>query len=65
MSRRRKPASTSAASVTPVRASVRFYVGEDITEQDIKAEFKHGILKLFVPKKEAAAEGRKQKVCSH
>ena len=30
-----------------------FYVGEDITEQEIKAEFKHGILKLFVPKKEA------------
>ena len=30
-----------------------FYVGEDITEQDIKAEFKHGILKLFVQKKEA------------
>ena len=30
-----------------------FYVGEDITEQDIKAEFKHGIRKLFVPKKEA------------
>ena len=26
---------------------------EDITEEDIKAEFKHGILKLFVPKKEA------------
>ena len=30
-----------------------FYVGEDITEADIKGEFKHGILKLFVPKKEA------------
>ena len=30
-----------------------FYVGEDITEEDIKAEFKHGILTLFVPKKEA------------
>ena len=30
-----------------------FYVGEDITEQDIKAEFKHGILKVFVPNKEA------------
>ena len=29
-----------------------YYVGEDITEEDIKAEFKHGILKLFVPKKE-------------
>ena len=30
-----------------------FYVGDDITEEDIKGEFKHGILKLFVPKKEA------------
>ena len=30
-----------------------FYVGEGVTEEDIKAEFKHGILKLFIPKKEA------------
>ncbi|MBS5064316.1 MAG: Hsp20/alpha crystallin family protein [Hungatella hathewayi] len=30
-----------------------FYVGENVTQEDIKAEFKHGILKLFVPKKEA------------
>ena len=30
-----------------------FYVGKDITEEDIKAQFQHGILKLFVPKKEA------------
>ena len=30
-----------------------FYVGEEITEKDIKAEFKDGILKLFVPKKDA------------
>ena len=30
-----------------------FYVGDDMTEEDIKGEFKHGILKLFVPKKEA------------
>ena len=29
-----------------------FYVGEDITEADIKGAFKHGILKLLVPKKE-------------
>ncbi len=29
-----------------------YYVGEDVTEEDIKAEFKHGILKVFVPKKE-------------
>ena len=32
-----------------------FYVGEDIEQADIKAEFKHGILTLFVPKKEAKA----------
>ena len=30
-----------------------FYVGENVTEADIKGEFKHGILKLFVPEKEA------------
>ena len=30
-----------------------FYVGEDVTETDVKGEFKHGILKLFIPKKEA------------
>ena len=30
-----------------------FYVGEAVTENDIRGEFKHGILKLFVPKLEA------------
>ena len=30
-----------------------FYVGETVKQEDVKAEFKHGILKLFVPKKEA------------
>ena len=29
-----------------------FYVGDDITEEDIDAEFKNGILKIDVPKKE-------------
>lgn len=29
-----------------------FYVGEDITEDDIKGEFKHGILKLMIPKQD-------------
>jgi len=29
-----------------------FYVGEDMEENDIKAKFEDGILKLFVPKKE-------------
>ena len=35
-----------------------FYVGEDITEDDINAEFKNGILKIEVPKKE---EQRREK----
>ncbi len=30
-----------------------FYVGEEVTQQDIKASFRHGILKLDIPKKEA------------
>ena len=30
-----------------------FYVGKEVHQEDIKAEFKHGILTLFVPKKEA------------
>ena len=30
-----------------------FYVGEDVTQEDIKAKFEDGILKVSVPKKEA------------
>ena len=41
-----------------------FYVGEDITEADIKGEFKHGILKLFVPKKEAKPAVEQKKYVS-
>lgn len=29
-----------------------FYVGEQVTQDDIKGEFKHGILRLLVPKKD-------------
>lgn len=29
-----------------------FYVGEDLTEEDIKASFKHGVLNLIVAKKD-------------
>ena len=42
----------------------RFYVGDEITQEDIKAEFKHGILKLFVPKKEAKPEVEQRKFVS-
>lgn len=33
-----------------------FFVGKEITEEDIKAKFEDGILKISVPKKEAKAE---------
>ena len=39
-----------------------FYVGEDITENDIHAKFENGILKLDVPKKEAKAVETKKRV---
>ena len=29
-----------------------FYVGDQITEEDVKAAFKHGVLSLTIPKKE-------------
>lgn len=33
-----------------------FYVGENITEEEIHANFKNGILQIEIPKKEARAE---------
>lgn len=33
-----------------------FYVGDAVEQQDIKAKFEDGILKIFVPKKEAKPE---------
>ena len=38
-----------------------FYVGEDVTEADIKAKFENGTLQLLIPKKEekAAVENKK------
>ena len=42
-----------------------FYVGDEITQEDIKAEFKHGILKLFVPKKEAKPAVEEKEIYCH
>ena len=36
------------------------YVGDAVTQEDIKASFKHGILKLEVPKKEKKPEIEKK-----
>jgi HSP20 family molecular chaperone IbpA len=38
-----------------------FYVGEQVEQEDIKAKFEDGILKVFVPKKEAAPEVEENK----
>lgn len=35
-----------------------FYVGMDVTQEEIKGEFKHGILKLVIPKKNPVVESK-------
>ena len=37
-----------------------FYVGEGVTQEDIKAKYEDGILRLSVPKKEAKAVANKK-----
>lgn len=39
-----------------------FYVGDDVTQEDVKAKYGDGILKLSIPKKDtkAAVENKKQ-----
>ena len=39
-----------------------FYVGENLTEEDIKASFKHGVLSLIIPKKEAPKLPEKKQI---
>ena len=41
-----------------------FYVGSQITEEDIKAKFKDGVLTLLVPKKEKQPEVEQKKFIS-
>ena len=39
-----------------------FYVGDDVTQEDIKAKFEDGILKLSIPKKDAHAVETKKTI---
>ncbi len=39
-----------------------FYVGEELTEEDVKATFQHGVLSLCLPKKEAKAVPEKKTI---
>ncbi len=38
-----------------------FYVGEDITEEEVKAKFEDGVLKLTIPKKEVKQQAEEKK----
>ena len=39
-----------------------FYVGENVTQEDIKAKFENGILRLSIPKKDAKAVEMKKTI---
>ena len=41
-----------------------YYVGEYVTKEDLKAEFKDGVLRVFVPKKEAIPQKEEDKFIS-
>ena len=41
-----------------------FYVGDDLTQDDITGEFHHGVLKLTIPKKEAKTAVEQSKYIS-
>ena len=39
-----------------------FYVGDEITHEDVKAKFKHGILQIDIPKKDAKQIEQKKRI---
>ena len=41
-----------------------FYVGEELTQQDIKAKFTNGVLSIVIPKKEALPKVEQKKFIS-
>ena len=41
-----------------------FYVGEDVTEEDVTAKYENGTLKLFVPDKEKQPKEETKKIIS-
>lgn len=44
------------------KCSRSFYIGDEISEDDIHAEFKNGILKIEIPKKEIEEENKAKKI---
>lgn len=41
-------------------SSRTFYIGDEISEEDIKAKYENGLLKITVPKEEKKLENKKQ-----
>ena len=39
-----------------------FYVGENLTEEDIKAKYENGVLSLEIPKKDPAKANTKKQI---
>ncbi|MBQ6289144.1 MAG: Hsp20 family protein, partial [Clostridia bacterium] len=39
-----------------------FYVGETVTEEDIKAKYENGVLSLTIPKKEQQKVNEKKQI---
>ena len=44
--------------------SRNFYVGKELTQEDIKAKFENGVLTLNVPKKEALPQREEERYIS-
>lgn len=45
-------------------ASRSFYVGDEVTQEDIKAKFEDGTLKIMIPKKEAKPRAEEKRYIS-
>ena len=39
-----------------------FYVGDSVTEEDIKAKYENGVLSLMIPKKEQQKVNEKKQI---
>lgn len=59
-SRTRRQVIISVRSVTQAPAERTFYVGDNLTEEDIKAGFKHGVLTLSFLRRKQAAVGAEE-----
>ena len=48
--------------ICPDSRKKKFYVGETVTEEDIKAKYENGVLSLTIPKKEQQKVSEKKQI---